>query len=324
MRKNIIDFPKQFKEGLSLAKNFKIAGQFDNIIISGMGGSAWPVEIITAWLNLNIPIYLNRNYNLPLQFNSKTLAIFVSYSGNTEECLSAYQEAFDKKAKIVIITSGGQLQKIASENNLPIIEIPTGLVPRMATGYIFTALYSILKNANLSENKDDEIIEMSHCLKPLDQEKLGEELAEKIAGKIPLIYTSDRLKVLGYIWKIKFNENSKFPSFCHHFPELNHNEMEGMANEKKCEFHNESHFHTIILKDSNDHPRIQKRMDLTAKLLNKTNLPTEIINLKGKNLLEKIFASILLADWTSYFLAEKIGANPLQTKIIEEFKEEMK
>lgn len=320
MKQDILDFPKQFAQGLELTRDIKVEGKFNNIVVSGMGASAWPAEILSTWLDL--PIRINRSYQLPA--SKKDLAIFSSYSGNTEECLAAYQEALQKGLAMAVITSGGQLKQLYQENETPMVEIPTGLVPRMATGYIFTALYSILANSGLTKDKSSEILAMAKNLKPADQENQGQDLAEKLKGKVPLIYTSDKLKVLGYIWKIKFNETSKSPAFANYFPELNHNELEGMAHEKECDFHNKSIFHCLILKDDQDQPKIKKRMDLTAQILNPTGLPTEIIDLTGQTLLEKIFSSILLADWTSYYLAQEYGADPLATETIEGFKKKMK
>jgi glucose/mannose-6-phosphate isomerase len=321
MRQQILNFPQQFKEGLDLAKNVKIEGEFDNVIVSGMGASAWPAEILETWLNF--PIEVNRNYHLPLSVNKKTLAVFISYSGNTEECLSAYQKALEKNIPAAGISSNGQLKELCQKNNTPFVEIPSGLVPRLATGYILASLYSVLKNSGLIEDKSSEIISLSEKLKPAETENQGKDLSQKIEGKIPLIYTSQRLKVLGYIWKIKLNETSKSPAFANYFPELNHNELEGISHEKECDFHDESIFYCLILKDSDDQSKIKKRMDLTAKILNETGLPAEIIKLTGQNLLEGIFSSIILADWTSYYLAQVYKTDPLKTETIEKFKKEM-
>lgn len=313
MKKDILNFPEQFKQGLELAAPLKISGQFNKVVVSGMGGSAWPAEILSTWLNL--PIQVNRNYQLPA--SEKDLAIFSSYSGNTEECLAAYQLALDRKITTAVITSGGQLKELCQQNETPLVEIPTGLVPRMATGYIFSALYSILAKANLIKDKSPEIIEMADSLKPANQEKEGQGLAKKLTGKIPIIYSSDKLKALAYIWKIKFNENSKSPAFSHYFPELNHNELEGMLGQK-------NNFYTLILKDSGDQSKIKQRMDLTLERLNASGLPAEVINLSGSSLLSRIFSSILLADWTSYYLAENYQIDPFEVKAIEEFKKKMR
>lgn len=319
MKQNILDFPKQFEKGLALAQNVKVAGKFENIVFSGMGGSAWPAEILSTWLDW--PIRVNRNYQLPA--SKKDLTIFSSYSGNTEEPLAAYQTALKKKLVMAAITSGGQLKELCRQNGTPLAEIPIGLVPRMATGYIFTALHSLLANSGLIKDKSSEILEMAKNLNPAGQENQGKGIAEKMKERIPIIYSSDKLKVLSYIWKIKFNETSKSPAFSHCLPELNHNELEGLAHEKECDFHDKPIFQCLILKDPADQPEIRKRMDLTAEILNESGLPAEIIDLTGQSLLEKIFSSILLADWASYYLAKAYGTDPLKTEVIERFKQKM-
>lgn len=324
MKKNILDSPQHFKKGVGLAKNIKIQSHFDefnNVVFSGMGGSALPGEVLNSWLDLLIPLHLNRGYRLPSHVTAKTLAIFCSYSGNTEECLAAYQEALDRKLVMAAITSNGKLKELCKQDNVPYVEIPTGLVPRMALCYQFVALCSILTSAGVIEDKSDEIEKMADNLKPAKQEKQGREIAEKIKGKIPIIYSSYKLKSLSYIWKIKFNENAKIPSFAHCFSELNHNELESFGSETPESMI--ALLHVIILQDASSHPRVKKRMELTAKILEKNGLAVEMINSTGKTLLERIFSLILLADWVSYYLSIEYGVDPLPTKTIDDFKEEL-
>ena len=207
-----------------------------------MGGSAWPTDIMNCLLDLENPIIINRTYDLPRHINKQILCIFVSYSGNTEEPISAFKQAIKKGLSCVAITSGGKLKKLCEKNKTQIALIPTGFQPRMATGYIFSALYSILLNSKIisimgtlgsatSQNfgKCDfpKLNKASVNLKPEKFEKKGKEIAEKLYRKIPIIYTPDEFKILGYVWKIKFNENTKIPAFCNYFSELNHNEMNG-------------------------------------------------------------------------------------------------
>jgi len=324
MRKHILDFSQQFKRGLELAKDIEIKGNFDNVIFSGMGGSAWPAEILCAWLKPSFHWKVNRTYTLPPQADSKTLCLFISYSGNTEECLSSYKEALDKGYALAVITSGGKLKELCQKNKTPYILVPPGLVPRMATGYIFTALYSVLLKTGLIENKTEEIIVLSKSLKPSDLESQGKELAQELTKKIPLIYTSADLKVLGFIWEIKFNENSKIPAFSDHFPELGHNELEGLTHLKETKLLDKNIFHCLILKNPEGEERIQKRMNLTAKILREKGIPVTIIDLHGQTLIEKIFSCLILADWTTYYLSQEYKVSPLPTEIIEEFKEQMR
>ncbi len=328
MKQSIINFPNQFIQLLGQKAPPLKKGCFDKVIISGMGGSAWPAEIVTAWLNPPFPMIVNRSYHLPSQSDKNSLMIFISYSGNTEECLSSYREAVKKGLSSIAITSGGRLKEECFNNQTPLIEIPNGLVPRMATGYIFTSLYNILKESGLTKNRNQEIETMADQLKDIipAQEKTGEGLAEKMFQKVILIYASKKMKVLSYIWKIKINENAKIPAFSNFFPEINHNEMEGMSHREEypCAKAKESLFFALTIKDEEDEPQIKKRMELTEKILKNKGLSAETIDLTGRNRLTKIFSNVVLADWASYYLALKYGEDPLKTEAIESFKEKMK
>ena len=317
MRQIILDFPKQFKIGVEAAKDIKIKGDFENVIVSGMGGSAWPTDILTSWITPSIPIYVNRTYNLPMQVNSKTLAIFSSYSGNTEETLYSFKETMERKILSAAITSGGELKELCQKNNIPIIIIPSGLQPRMATGYLFSALHCVLSCAGIIKDRTDEVLKMAENLKPEIFEEKGEQIAERFKGKIPIIYTPDRFKAIGYVWKIKFNENSKTLAFCNYFAELNHNEINGWENVL-------GNFSVVILRDPDDNPRMLKQIDFSANLIKSKNVDVEIIDMKGENNLEKIFNAIILGDWVSYYLSIANKVDPIKLEIIEEFKRKMK
>lgn len=317
-RKIILDFPKQLKIGLQVAKDIRIKGRFNNIVVCGMGGSAWPAEILKTWLSSSMPFFINKTYTLPLQTNKKSLIIISSYSGDTEEPLSCYQEARKKGLKIIGLTTDGKLKQLCQKDKVPLVLIPKDVPqPRMGCGYTFAALAGLLINHSLIKDRSKEIAAIAKNLQPSLKEAQGKELAQKILNRIPIIYTSDRLKALAFIWKIKFNENNKILSFFNYFPELNHNELNGYAMTS-------NNFFVIILQDKNEHPRILKRMNLTAEIINSKNIPVEIIRLQGKNLLEKIFSSIVLADWTSYYLALEKGVDPFSVNMVKELKKRMK
>jgi len=150
-------------------------------------------------------------------------------------------------------------------------------------------------------------------------ENSGRELAEKIKGKIPVIYSSSQNSAIAYNWKIKFNETGKIPAFYNVFPELNHNEMTGFDVKEPTKPLSEK-FYFIFLKDEADHPKVIKRMDITKKLYGDRGLSAEMISLDGGNILEKMFSSLLLADWTAYYTAVQYGADPEQVPMVEEFK----
>lgn len=277
-----------------------------------MGGSALPGEILkmlSNFFNWPINIKIHKSYNLP-DLNPSNLVVIISYSGNTEEALSSYLEAKKRKLPIVAITSNGKLARFCEKDKIAYAKVPQGIQPRLAIGYQFSALAQILSNAQLITNLDYNI--------KLEQKTIQEsakKLAEKIIDKTPLIYSSDKFQALTYIWKINFNENSKIPAFWNYFPELNHNELNGLNNKN---------FYAVILRDKKiDHPRILKRMEITQEIIRRQGIKSRMIDLAGKNIIEKIFANILLASWTSYYLALRRKIDPLQVKVIENFKKKL-
>ncbi len=319
MRKMILDFPEQFKVGINAAEGIKSQGEFDEVTVCGMGGSALPADIFNIWLKslkIGLPLCIHRNYGIPDQTDKNHLVVCASYSGNTEETLSAFDEAVKKKLKIAVITSGGKLARKAKEKNIPLVLIPSGLPPRMSLGLQLGALMKLLINSDVIGNGIKNLLELEKTLNPKALENQGRKLAKRIKGKTPVIYSSEQLRDLAKIWKIKFNENSKIPSFSNFFPELNHNEMVGYTDS--------TGLHVIILKDLTDHPRNQKRIKLTAELLKKKGVPVDIIEIKGQNILYKAFNNLLLADWVSYYLALELGRDPAPVEIVEDFKKRMR
>jgi len=332
MRQVILNFPEQFRFGFESVKNIKkqINNLYSsdqltlvgNIIICGIGGSALPGSLIKLiskkfLADIKTQIIIHRDYGLPFCASKKSLIICVSYSGNTEETISAYLEAKRKNFKIISIASGGKLLELSRKYATPIAIVPARIQPRCALGYQFSALVGILEELKFIKNVQKKLLESVKNLNVKGLEKTGEKLAKKIINKIPIIYCSQSNKALAYLWKIKFNENSKIPSFWNYFPELNHNEMVGYTLAKK-------YFSIIILRDIDDNKRMQKRMELTARILEKKEKNISFIELSEKNIWEKIFNNLILADWTSYHLAAFNKIDPMPVKIVEELKKELK
>lgn len=319
MKKIILDFPKQFKTGLEKAEGVGIKGDFENIVICGLGGSAMPGILLCDAFGeeLKIPVYIHRSYSLPKVASEKSLIICISFSGNTEETLSAYQKALDKRYSVIALSTGGKLTEMAKENKLPYCIAPNDcLQPRFGSGYLFSAVVKILSNCGMIEDKSQKILEMAENLRPETFEQSGKDLAKKLINTIPIIYSSDQYKSVARIIKIKFNENSKIMAFWNYFPEFNHNEMVGLTNLK-------GNFYFIILQDKDDNPRNLKRIGLFSQLAREYGAQAEIIEMRGKTKLEKIFNTLLLGDFASYYLALEYGQDPAPVKIVEEFKKRL-
>lgn len=328
-RQFILDAPKQFEEAFRLAKNVKVDGDFTSITISGMGGSALPGNLLRTYCNdlfkrnssyRPLEIFINRYYSLPPEsYRSNTLNFISSYSGNTEETLSSFKEAVDEGLACIGLSSGGKIEEKCKEYKVPYIKLPIpyeNYQPRMGTGYFFGTLFQAMVNHNLIPDTTKELLEDA---KKLDEnmsryEEEGKKLAEKMKGRTPVIYASPKYKSVAMIWKIKFNENAKTPAFWNFFPELNHNEMVGYTNPQ-------GKFAIIMLRDPKDDERNLKRYNATAGLLRKKSIECEIIDMEGESVFYKMFSSILLADWTSYYLALSYDQDPTPVAMVEELKE---
>ncbi|MDD5638388.1 MAG: bifunctional phosphoglucose/phosphomannose isomerase [Candidatus Pacebacteria bacterium] len=320
--KNIIeDFPKQFLFKPKIINKEKLK-KYDFYIVIGMGGSHLSADVLKT-IKPELPIIIHKNYGLPEIPNSilkKSLVILSSYSGNTEEVIDAYLKAKNKKISVFAISIGGKLLEMAKKDKIPYIQMPDlKIQPRFALGLTIKSLLEVIGDRKL-------IIESSNLsliLNPKKLEKQGKKIAEEIFGYVPIIYSSEKNMAIAYNWKIKFNENSKIPAFYNVFPELNHNEMTGFDIREKTKNLSEK-FYFLLLKDKNDNFRIIKRMEVLKKLFKKRNLKIKEINLSGENDLEKVFSSLLLADWVSYYLSLKYNVENIEVPMVEEFKKLIK
>lgn len=310
----INNFQQQFSYRPEI-KNKEAFKDFDSILCVGMGGSHLAADLLPILDIYNVKVW--KNYDLP-NFREKEnpLILLSSYSGNTEEVLSAYEEAVKQKRNLFVICTGGTLLEWAIRDNIAYIELPSiGIQPRSALGYSLIALLTVLGKNNFIE----ELVEGARGFDSKNIISEARVLASKLENKIPLIYASEENTALAYNWKIKFNENSKIPAFCNTFPELNHNEMNGFARDVSTQNLSNNMF-CIILKSPSDHPRTQKRMDILNELYKESGLACEIYDLQEKTLFEKIFSSLLLADYVSVFLADYYGIDPESVPLVEGFK----
>ncbi|MCD5397198.1 MAG: bifunctional phosphoglucose/phosphomannose isomerase [Candidatus Pacebacteria bacterium] len=326
MKTIILNFPQQFKAGVKAAQHIRLKGNIKGVCICGMGGSSLPGDILQLWLNATknkLCLIIQRDYTLPHQLTKNWLVVMVSYSGNTEETISCFKEAQNMGLKIVAITSNGKIEKLAKKGKYPLAKVPSGLPPRMALGYQSAALLKILSNSKIIKIRIKDISDLSQTLKPEKWEIQGKKIAQKLKGKIPLIYFSNRLKIIANIFKLKLNE-TQTPCFYNLFPEFNHAEITGFDATNKQLTQMNKYFYALYFEDPDDHSQIKKRMRLTHKLLQKKGLKGEIIKLPKKPFFQKVFSCVLLGDWISFYLAKEYNVNLLQAKLIEEFKKQLK
>lgn len=317
------NFPKQFgyEPVIENAKALK-RRRFEKIIIAGMGGSHLAADLLKTW-NPSLDIVIHKDYGLPMippKAFKDSLVIASSFSGNTEETISAFQEALKNKLAVAAITAGGKLLKLAQKYKKPYIHLPASdMPPRLFTGLMTRALFAFLKN----EKALEELRELSSSLKSYECERLGKTLARKLSGYVPVIYSSARNAGIAYNWKVRFNETAGIPAFFNVFPELSHTELAGFD---AVQITKESapKFYFIFLKDVADNPKIVKRMNITERLYRERGLPVEVLMLGNKNPWREIFFSVVSAEWTAYYLAKERGVKADEISLVEEFKELMK
>jgi glucose/mannose-6-phosphate isomerase len=317
IKETIEKFPQQFKFKPELSYEEKLLS-YKNITVAGMGGSALGAGLLLSALP-DLPLRIHRDYDLPQNLEKNELIITSSYSGNTEETISAYTKAHDEGRPLAVISVGGKLLARADHDQTPHITLPdTGIQPRMSLGYMVIALLTILKK----EDELEKIKSLTEIMNSDDLEKAGKKLSTTLKDRVPVFYASNQNHALAYVAKIGFNEIGKIPAFMNVLPELNHNEMTGfdrLPTSTKLS----DNFSIIFLNDSDDQERIKKRSSLTEKILKGKGLLTTSLEIEGQTRWEKIFKTIILMDWAAYYTAYRNGADPQNVPMIEEFKKQL-
>lgn len=304
-------FLQQLKTGLKVAQEVipLNPSAYSRIIFCGMGGSIMPAEAVSMlWLN-DINGYINRASHLPQWTSSEHAVVCVSWSGDTEETISAYKSAKERNIPVYAITSGGILAELAQKDQIPFVLLPnSGLAPRDAFGLMFSSLLTLLSHSDIIENNLS-----SSIFSGSEPGTLAEKLAGSIGKKTPLLYSSYPWRYLENFWKKFFNENCKKHSFCNFIPEAVHNEIAGV---KK----NDSEFFYLILKDSEEEKDDLAKLNKLEKFLQSYGASFFVSEIKGSNRFEKIISQYVMASQTSLALAEKLGIDPDDISIIEDFK----
>ena len=317
------------KQGAQLEYEFdlpELDWPAENIVYAGMGGSALAASLSLTWPGYKIPFEIVRGYSLPAYVSDKTLCVVASYSGNTEEAISAIAQAESMGANIVVIASGGKLADIARDKQYPLALIPTGYQPRHAVLYNFKALMTILQRAGLQLQKDiDNALDATAVfLKEAVQkwrpdvptkDNQAKQLALELMGKSAVVYAGPLLFPAAYKWKISFNENAKNIAWCNQYPEFNHNEFLGWTSHPV-----DKPYGVIDLRSSFEHERVQKRFIVSERLLSGKRPAPLVVDAQGETLLEHLLWTVALGDFVTLYVALLNGLNPTPVDLIEKFK----
>ncbi len=336
MRQALAGFPQQCQRAFQLGRDLTLPPEyrnFKNIVFSAMGGSAIGAEIVSFYLRreINLAITVNRDYTLPGFVGPDCLAVIISYSGNTEETLSAYAAARKVRAKVLVLTTGGKLLDLVKKDGYPYLLIPGGFAPRAALAYLSLPVLAIFARMQLIQAQDEQVAELISVLEELERDCLGpgvktainpaKKLARSIFAKFCVIYAAgEHLSGVVDRWRGQFAENSKTLSSSHVLPEMNHNEIVGWQHPPELL----KRFVAIILRDQEEHPQVKKRMEITKEILREAGSRVEEVWSKGEGLLARTFSLIYTGDYLSFYLAILNAEDPTPVKRIGYLKQRLR
>ncbi|HEX7364287.1 MAG TPA: bifunctional phosphoglucose/phosphomannose isomerase [Dehalococcoidia bacterium] len=333
MLEHLHGLPGQCRTAWYKARGFELPPDYadiDKVVVLGMGGSAIGGDLVRSLLSSgNRPIILvNRDYALPGFVDEKTLVIASSYSGNTEEMLSAFSQALKSNCKKLAMTTGGKLKILAEDARVPVFSIDLVAQPRAALGYSFIPLIAFLQKLNFFGDKAAEVEAMVKDLEKLLGElketvatgsNRAKELALKLHNRIAVIYGAGIISEVARRWKTQINENSKAWAFYETFSELNHNAVVGY------QFPHElySRIFVVLLRCPSLHPRILLRYQITNDLLEQNAISHKFVDSQGDSQLSQMMSLIYMGDWVSYYLAILNETDPTPVKAIDYLKKRL-
>jgi glucose/mannose-6-phosphate isomerase len=281
-----------------------------------MGGSGISGEILSA-VYTGVPIISNKDYDIPGFVDKNTLAILVSYSGNTEETLNNYRQLAARKVDMVLLSSDGKLYRKKARHK---VKVPPGLPPRGALGYLFTPLPIIMHGAGfIGSDPRKKLLDLAKFLtKARDAiDQVAQRLAPKFVDRLLIIYSnSPMFKPVANRWQCQLNENAKVFAHVNVIPEMNHNEIVGLGRPKK--FNSDALL--VFLNDPGAHRRSKLRVRVLKELVRNELRAMVDVEPRGRNNLQRIFWTIMLGDFISYYVAVATDIDPMPVHRIDHLK----
>jgi glucose/mannose-6-phosphate isomerase len=330
---DVLSLPEHLRDALWRVES-AIMAEWDTpagLVVAGMGGSAIGGALARAALgdHASRPIFVTRAYGLPPWTTPETTVLCASYSGNTEETLACYESAGALGAQRVVVSTGGRLAEMAREDGVPVIPLPGGLQPRGAVAYMTVAALEVAALCGAGPRLTSEIdVAASHTEQLVaewgpdaPEDSLAKEVARGLLGTAPVIAGAGLTVPIAYRWKTQINENSKQPAFCNELPELDHNELQGWEGAR--DLGPPTRFSAVFLDDSDAHPRVKERMDLTEKLIAGNAAASFRLETRGQTTIERVISLVLLGDLVSIYLAVLRGVDPGPVTLIEQLKTDL-
>jgi glucose/mannose-6-phosphate isomerase len=323
-------FPEQCQRAWHNATDFGYPRDYlkaEKVVIAGMGGSAIGADLVRrlAMLENTLPVWVHRDYGLPPFVDRNTLLIFSSYSGNTEETLSCFNDSLRTQAKKMVLTTGGKLKALAEKERIPVLTIDYEAPPRAAFSHSFVSLLGIFHSLRFLQDKSADMKESLAVMKriedsssektPLDS-NLAKQLAADLFGRLAVIYGAGLLSDVAFRWKTQVNENSKAWAFHEVFPELNHNAVVGYPLPAETR----QKIMVVLLHSASLHPRTSIRYQVTSEILSKAGIKYKRVEATGKSPLAQMIGMVLLGDYVSFYLAMLNRTDPMPVPVIDTLK----
>ena len=333
MLNHLHGFPEQCQKAWEKVLKFELPHlhtRISNVVILGMGGSAIGGDIVRrlALAESKSPVWVHRDYGLPAFVDESTLVIASSYSGNTEETLSAFTKSLGIPSKKLAITSGGKLKDLAKKEGIPVFIIDYQAPPRAAFPHSFVPLVGVFQKLGLLTDKSVALQEAVAVLKKLSGDLIetnplasnpAKQLAARLQGRLAVIYGAEMLSEVARRWKGEFNENSKAWAFFESFPELNHNAVVGYEFPPEVK----ERILVLMLRSPSLHPRNLLRYEVTSTLLAKAGIAYEFVEARGKSALAQVLSLVLLGDYASFYLSMLNEVDPTSTDAIDFVKQHL-
>ncbi len=317
------DFPEQIERALGLACRVPNSVQgFKNAVVLGMGGSAIAGDLLARFAT--VPVVTVRDYALPGWVNADTLLVAISYSGETEETLSAFREGLRRTRRAVALTTGGALAALCEEWEIPWVPVPPGFQPRAALAFLLFPLLGCFSRLGHLQGNPFAVAPLLRRLReaclPDHNENAAQTLAQALFQKVPVIYGAGITGPVAYRWKTQINENAKQPAYWAELPELCHNEIVGYELATKVF----AQGIVIFLRTSFDHPRVAKRVEILKEVLSSRGLAFFEVWGEGEDALSQALWLLYFGDWVSFYLALLNGVDPTPVRPIQELKRRLK
>ena len=289
-------------EGIKLVGDRRVDEPINKIFLAGQGCFRIAAELLKNYLaQFKMQVEVVSKPELPRYADKNSLVFIGDFKGDSEDSVLVFRDGVKKWCRSITMTTGGKLEKMTELTDKEIIKLPLE-AEETQTYYFLTLMLKILENSNIIEEQPFE--ELGKTLKSDSFEEMGEDLAAKLEDKTPLIYVSQSFKAAGLFWKQQLNKVAKTHCFTNTFPELCFDELEGFGKLR-------TEYYTIIIKDKAD-----DRIDKTKDLIKGLGLNVFEMKLTKNSKLEKMFTAMLIGDWMSQYLANRLGIEGSETKLV--------